>query len=84
MMISYYELLTLIQQGTIPDKVILHHYEQRIPYVKDLEIDGSFKTYVIEDEGYLPSHEPRELFVYLKDHLFDADCFDKTLEIESK
>ena len=74
-MISYYELLEMIHNGTIPAKVMIHLNSGKASYVAKYD-GGQFNYYEIENKDEQSENNK----FYLSDCLLDSEMFDKCIE----
>ena len=76
-MISYYELLKMINEGNIPDKVMLHMTGKDRVYIRENDTDDSFNYYGLENEDL----EDDNFRYYLNECFLESNMFEKNIKI---
>lgn len=77
-MISYYELLGMIKEGNIPNKIKVHLTPvSSRNYISEYDIDGSFSYYRLENE----KEENDDYRFCLADCYLESVALDETIEI---
>lgn len=76
-MISYYELLKMINEGNIPDKVMLHMIGKDRVYIRENDTDDSFNYYGLENEDL----EDNNFRYYLNECFLESNMFEKNIKI---
>jgi len=77
-MISYYELLGMIKEGNIPNKIKVHltPCTSKI-YVREDDLDESFSYYRLDER----EEEDENYRDYLAECFLESSMFDETIEI---
>ena len=76
MKISYYDLLGMIKEGNIPEKVYwINGRKEKILFEADYDFDN-FNYYHLEEEGCSP-----DIAYYLGENFLESSMFDKCIEI---
>lgn len=77
-MISYYELLTMIQEGNIPEKIIVYLTPgTKMPYVAMYD-DKEFRFYYLENKE---DNKNKGYSLYLSECFLESNMFDKNIEL---
>ena len=77
-LISYYDLLGMIKEENIPDKIYLHMLGKKVAYIKDVDMD-EFNGYMLDD----PNKDQDDKFkYYLGECFLESSMYDECIEIE--
>jgi len=78
-LISYYDLLGMIKEGNIPDKVYwINHEKKKIAYKSTYDsVNNSFNCYILQHRN----QETEDIKFYLSECLLESSFFDKCIEI---
>ena len=78
--ISYYDLLGMIKEENIPDKIYLHNLNKKVAYIKDVDVvSNEFNGYMLDD----PNKDQNENFKYwLGECFLESDMFKECIEIK--
>ena len=75
-LISYYDLLEMIKEGNIPDKVYwINNRKEKISYIADYDIE--FNCYFLENIN----EENEDIAFYLGDNFLESTIFKECIEI---
>lgn len=80
--ISYYDLLGMIKEENIPDKVYLHMLGKKVAYIKDVDtVSNELTGYMLDN----PNKDQDENFkYYLGECFLESDMFDECIEVDKK
>ena len=80
--ISYYDLLGIIKERNIPDKVYLHSNYRKVAYIKDVDIvSNEFNGYMLDEPD---KDQDANFRYYLGECFLESDMFKKNIEIDKK
>ena len=77
--ISYYDLLGMIKEGNIPDKVYLYMCNKKVAYIKDVDaVSKEFTGYMLDN----PDKDQDDNFkYYLGECFLESNMFDECIEV---